>query len=79
MTSKHRLSARLVVGLEAIALGLLAQLLMVCLEIAIELGPFPFPSSIMAMFLLFVSLLVLGWFWDGLEDFYMVYLREPVS
>lgn len=71
--------SRIVLGLEAIALGLLAQLLMFGLEMAIELSSFPFPSSISAMFLLFVFLLALGCCWHGFEEFYVHHLRQPVS
>ncbi|KAH8902488.1 hypothetical protein BR93DRAFT_886957 [Coniochaeta sp. PMI_546] len=70
---------RIVLGLKAIALGLVAQLLMFGLEMATELSPFPFPSSILAMFLLFVLLLLLGCCWDGLEDFYAKHLRQPTN
>lgn len=70
---------RMVIGVKAIALGLLAQLLMFGLEMAVELSSFPFPSSILAMFLLFVFLLALGCCWDGLQDFYIKHLRQPVS
>lgn len=69
----------IVLGLKAITLGLLAQLLMFGLEMAIELSSFPFPSSILAMFLLFVFLLALGCCWDGFEHCYIRHLRQPVS
>lgn len=72
-------AARVVDGLKAIAMGLLAQLLMFGLEMAMELTDFPFPSSILAMFVLFLFLLGLGCFWDGFEDFYNGHLRRPVS
>jgi hypothetical protein len=80
MLTKHRQGsmARIVLGLKAIALGLLAQLLMFGLEMAIELSAFPFPSSILAMLLISVFLLALGCFWDGLEEFYVHHLRQPV-
>ena len=61
------------------ALGLLAQLLMVGLELALEQSAFPFPSSILAMFLLFMFVLALGSIWGGFEDFYVNHLRQPVS
>ena len=81
MFSRHHRGpiARVVLGLKAIALGLLAQLLMFGLEMAIELSSFPFPSSILAMFVLFVFLLALGCCWRGFEGFYTNHLRQPVS
>lgn len=75
----HVTMASIVLGLKAIALGLLAQLLMFGLEVAIEPSSFPFPSSILAMFLLFVFLLALGGCCNKFEDFYIRHLRQPVS
>jgi len=81
MLSKHHQGsiARIALGLKAIALGLLAQLLMFGLEMAIELSSFPFPASILAMFVLFICLLALGCCWKGFEGFYTHHLRQPVS
>jgi hypothetical protein len=66
-------------GLKAIAMGMLAQLIMFGLEMAMELTDFPFPSSILAMFLAFFLLLALGRLWNGFQDFYDSHLRQPVS
>lgn len=71
--------AKIVLGVKAISLGLVAQLLMVSLELAIELSPFPFPASMLAMCLLFTFLCMLGYVWGGFENFYISHLRQPVS
>lgn len=71
--------AKVVDGIKAIAMGLIAQLLMFGLEMAMELSDFPFPSSILAMFVLFLFLLLLGCCCGGFEDFYDRHLRQPVS
>jgi hypothetical protein len=70
---------RIVLGLKAIALGLFAHVLMFGIELVMELSSFHFPSSILTMFLLFVFLLALGCCWEGLEGFYIIHLRQPVS
>jgi hypothetical protein len=71
--------ALIVNGLKAIAMGLVAQLVMFGLEMAMELTDFPFPSSILAMLLVFLVLLAVGSVWDRFEHFYDNHLREPVS
>ena len=81
MLSRHRQRplAKVVLGVQAIALGLVAQLLMFGLEMTIELSQFPFPASILAMVLLFLFLLVLGWVWHGFGGIYINHLQQPVS
>ncbi|KAB5517504.1 hypothetical protein GE09DRAFT_1230855 [Coniochaeta sp. 2T2.1] len=81
MLSRHGQQplAKVVLGVKAIALGLVAQLLMFGLEMAIELSQFPFPASILAMVLLFLFLLVLGWLWPGFGDFYINHLQQPAN
>ena len=66
-------------GVIAVLWVLLSQFLMMGLEEAMHTSPFPFPASILAMMLVFTVLLVVGYAWDGLPEFYDTYLRGPVS
>jgi hypothetical protein len=48
------------------------------LEMAMIDSAFPLPPSILAMLLIFVVLVITGWIWKGLDQFYARYIRAPV-
>lgn len=66
-------------GALAILWVFLSQFLMMGLEEATSTSPFPIPAAILAMFLVFSVLSVVGYVWDGLSAFYDNHLRGPVS
>lgn len=70
---------RIADGSLAILWVILAQFLMMGLDVTMSSSPFPFPSAILAMFLVFSVLLAVGYIWDGLAGFYDKFLRGPVS
>lgn len=65
-------------GALAILWVFLAQFLMMGLDVALSSSPFPFPSAILAMFLVFTILLAVGYAWEGMPGFYDKFLRGPV-
>lgn len=70
---------RMTNGALAILWVILAQFLMTGLDAAMSSSSFPFPSAILAMFLVFFVFLAVGYVWEGLPGFYDKFLRGPVS
>ena len=56
-----------------------AQLLTTAIEVGLKKVNCQFPATVLAMFVVFLSLLALGFKWKGLEAFYTRYLASAVS
>ena len=65
-------------GLLAIVLYFLAQLLIWGVDNVISLTQKDFPSPIVAMLLVWLVMVVLGWCWRDLNGFFLRYLKGPV-
>jgi hypothetical protein len=66
-------------GLVALLMFFVAQILMMGLEQALSKASLRFPAAIVAMFVVFLIFLQTGYAWLGMVRFYQKHLRGPVS
>jgi hypothetical protein len=66
-------------GLLALLMFFLAQFLMLGLEQALSKASLRFPAAIIAMFVIFLVCLQIGYCWTGMVRLYVDHLRGPVS
>jgi hypothetical protein len=68
----------LIDGTLAVVMYFVAQLLIWGVDAVITLAGKTFPGPIVAMILVWLVMLVIGWCWDGLADTYAKFLKGPV-